>query len=617
MTGIPLVALVGNPNAGKSALFNALTGARQKVGNYPGVTVERHSGRLALADGRPVELVDLPGAYSLDPSSPDERVTRDVVTGTQDGERLPDALIVVVDAANLDNHLRFTLQLIALGLPVVVALNMIDMAERDGLKLDPMVLERELGVPVVPTVAVRRRGLDDLKARLSGLVGGPVRLRASTGHVDDDIVTLQRRARALSAAATVAETPARRWTHMLDAVLLHPVSGPILLLTILFVMFQAVFSWSAAPMEAITAGFAALQGWIGDTLPAGFLRSFLSDGVIAGVGAVIVFLPQILILFTFILVLEASGYMVRAAFLMDRLMAGVGLSGRAFIPLLSSFACAVPGIMATRTIDDEKDRLTTILIAPLMTCSARLPVYTLIIGALIPNSRVAPLIGLQGLVMFALYVLGIVAAFVAALVLRNTVTKGPSSGFMMEMPKYQWPRLKDVALGLWTRAMIFLKRAGTTIAATVALLWILSSYPVAGPGQKQSEVSIAGHIASGIEVVVKPIGFNHDIALSLLPAMAAREAAVGAMATVYAIDNPDDDRSKDKLAENLRGRWSLPTALAFLMWFVFAPQCISTIAVTRRETNGWKWPAFMVGYLFAAAYIMAGITYWLAVAVGL
>ncbi|MDB5709785.1 MAG: iron transporter FeoB, partial [Sphingomonas bacterium] len=384
-----------------------------------------------------------------------------------------------------------------------------------------------------------------------------------------------------------------------------------------FVMFQAVFAWSQVPVDWIASLFASLQNWVSAELPAGFVRSFLSDGVIAGVGAVIVFLPQILILFAFILVLEASGYMVRAAFLMDRLMAGVGLSGRAFIPLLSSFACAVPGIMATRTIDDEKDRLTTILIAPLMTCSARLPVYTLIIGALIPNTRIAPLIGLQGLVMFALYVLGIIAAFVAALVLRNTVTKGPSSGFMMEMPKYQWPRLGDVALGLWSRAVIFLKRAGTTIAATVAILWVLASYPVAQPGQKQSEVSIAGHIASGIEVVVKPIGFNHDIALSLLPAMAAREAAVGAMATVYAIDNPDDEAGKGKLAENLRGRWSLPTALAFLMWFVFAPQCISTIAVTRRETNGWKWPAFMVGYLFAAAYIMAGITYWLAVAVGL
>ena len=618
MSILPLVALVGNPNAGKSALFNALTGARQKVGNYPGVTVERHSGRLALDDGRPIELVDLPGAYSLDPSSPDERVTRDVVTGAQAGERLPDAIVVVIDASNLDNHLRFTLQLIALGLPVVIALNMIDLAERDGLTLDARVLERELGVPVVPTVAVRRRGLDDLKAQLSGiLVGGAMRVRANKGHTHEDMATLQRRARALSIAATVAETPGRRWTHMMDAVALHPVSGPVLLLALLFVMFQAVFAWSEAPIGWIETLFAAMSDGVTAALPDGFVRSFLTDGVIAGVGAVIVFLPQILILFAFILVLEASGYMVRAAFMMDRVMAGVGLSGRAFIPLLSSFACAVPGIMATRTIDDEKDRLTTILIAPLMTCSARLPVYTLVIGALIPNTRVLPLVGLQGLVMFGLYVLGIVSAYVAALVLRRTVTAGPSSGFMMEMPKYQWPRLGDVAIGLWSRALIFLKRAGTTIAVTVALLWVLASYPVAPAGVRQSEYSIAGRIASGIEVVVAPIGFNHDIALALLPAMAAREAAVGAIATVYAIDNPDDAAGQGKLSENLRGRWSLPTALAFLMWFVFAPQCISTIAVTRRETNGWKWPAFMVGYLFALAYIAAGATYWAAVGLGL
>jgi len=619
MTTLPLVALVGNPNAGKSALFNALTGARQKVGNYPGVTVERHSGRLALNDGRPIELVDLPGAYSLDPSSPDERVTRDVMMGRQAGERLPDAIVIVVDASNLDNHLRFALQLIALGLPVVVALNMIDLAERDGLTLDAAMLERELGVPVVPTVAVRKRGLEELKARMSSTIGSGngVRLRPNEGHVGEDIVTLQRRARALSIKATVAETTGRRWTHLLDAIALHPVSGPLLLLGLLFVMFQAVFAWSQAPIGWIESGFALLTDTVNGALPDGFVRSFLTDGLIAGVGAVIVFLPQILILFTFILVLEATGYMVRAAFMMDRLMAGVGLSGRAFIPLLSSFACAVPGIMATRTIDDEKDRLTTILIAPLMTCSARLPVYTLIIGALIPNTRVLPFVGLQGLVMFALYVLGIVSAYVAALVLRRTVTAGPSSGFMMEMPKYQWPRLNDVAIGLWSRALIFLKRAGTTIALTVALLWVLASYPVAPAGQRQSEYSIAGRIASGIELVVKPIGFNHDIALSLLPAMAAREAAVGAMATVYAIDNPEEPAGEGKLAQNLRGRWSLPTALAFLMWFVFAPQCISTIAVTRRETNGWKWPMFMVGYLFALAYIAAGATYWAAIAIGL
>jgi len=620
MSSIPLVALVGNPNAGKSALFNALTGARQKVGNYPGVTVERHSGRLSLDDGRPVELIDLPGAYSLEPSSPDERVTRDVVTGRGGIERLPDALVVVIDAANLDNHLRFTLQLIALGLPVVVALNMVDLAARDGLTLDPAVLERELGVPVIPTVAVRKRGLDELRQAMTARIeAGPTKLRASDGSIAEDIVTLQRRARAIATAATVSETAVRRWTHALDAVALNPVAGPILLLAILFLMFQAVFSWATVPMDLIDAGFTALQGAVTEALPPSLLRSLIADGVIAGVGAVVVFLPLILILFLFILVLEASGYMVRAAFLLDRLMARAGLSGRAFIPLLSSFACAVPGIMATRTIDDEKDRLTTILIAPLMTCSARLPVYTLVIGALIPNTRVLPFVGLQGLVMFSLYVLGIVGAFVAALVLRLTVTKGASSGFMMEMPKYQWPQVRDIALGLWTRALIFLKRAGTIILFSTLLLWALLSFPKPPQGSDVSPVdySVAGRIANGIAPAFAPIGFNRDITLALIPAMAAREVAVAAIGTVYAIDDPQSATGSRAMVDNLKGRWSLPTALAFLMWFVFAPQCISTIAITRRETNGWKWPAFMVGYLFAAAYIMAGITYWLAVWAGL
>ena len=623
MNAAPLVALVGNPNAGKSALFNALTGARQKVGNYPGVTVERHSGRLSLDDGRPVELVDLPGTYSLDPGSADERVTCDVVTGRGGFERVPDAMVVVVDAANLDNHLRFALQLIALGLPVVVALNMVDLAERDGLTLDPAVLERELGVPVIPTVAVRKRGLDQLRAALTGIVGGTTARRPyrvpDIAAVEEDIVTLQRRARGIAQAAVIAESPGRRWNHWLDAVALHPVAGPVLLLGLLFVMFQAVFAWSEAPIGWIEAGFAALEGWVSATLPDGFVRSLISDGLIAGVGAVIVFLPQILILFLFILVLEATGYMVRAAFLMDRMMARVGLSGRAFIPLLSSFACAVPGIMATRTIDDEKDRLTTILIAPLMTCSARLPVYTIIIAAFIPDRPVWGWVGLQGLVLLGLYVLGIVGAFVAALALRRTVTKGASSGFMMEMPKYQWPQWRDIALGLWGRTEIFLKRAGTIIALTTIVLWALLSFPKPpeGSGISPVDYSVAGRIANGLEVVVRPIGFNRDIALALIPAMAAREVAVAAIGTVYAIDDPDAEGGQKAITENLRARWSLPTALAFLMWFVFAPQCISTIAVTRRETNGWKWPAFMVGYLFAAAYIMAGITYWLAVAVGL
>jgi ferrous iron transport protein B len=614
MTTGALIAVVGNPNAGKSALFNALTGARQKVGNYPGVTVERHVGQLTLPSG-PAEIIDLPGAYGLDPSSPDEQVTRDVLLGRQAGERLPDAILIVLDASNLDNHLRFALQLIALGRPTVVALNMIDLAKRDGLEIDAGRLEAELGVPVVATVAVRKRGLDELRQCLDGVIGSQ---RAVPG--DDlppfDPLQLQLRAREVAQVAILSETPVRRWTHRLDSLFLHPVAGFLILVAVLFVMFQAVFAWSAVPADWLEAAVMNLGNAIGAALPDGVLRSLVIDGVFGGVGAVLVFLPQIIILFLFILVLESTGYMVRAAFLMDRLMSSAGLSGRAFIPLLSSFACAVPGIMATRTIDNEKDRLTTILVAPLMTCSARLPVYTLIIGAFIPARSVGPGIGLQGLVLFILYIAGIVGALVAALVIRRTKVKGSGGMFMMELPKYQMPRIKDVAIGLWQRAWIFLKRAGTIILTTTIILWALASFPQAGPGQKQSEVSIAGHIADGIEVLVKPIGFNHDIALALLPTMAAREVAVSAIGTVYALDAEKEDELKT-LEQRLAGRWSLATALAFLAWFVFAPQCISTIAITRRETNGWRWPLFMVGYLFALAYIAAGITYWTAVAFGL
>ncbi|USI73366.1 ferrous iron transporter B [Sphingomonas morindae] len=620
MNAAPMVALVGNPNAGKSALFNALTGARQKVGNYPGVTVERKAGRMSLADGRPVELIDLPGTYSLEPASPDERVTRDVVLGRQEGERLPAALVIVVDAGNLDNHLRFALQLIDLDLPIVVALNMIDMAERDGLRIDADRLAAELGVPVVATVAVRKRGIEALKAAIgtlameSGRRAGGVRTPPPS-----DLAALQKRARAIARAATHETSGARRRSQQIDAVALHPLFGPLLLAAILFVVFQAVFAWAQAPMDAIDAGFAALGSWVDTHLPPGFVRDLLSQGVIKGVGAVIVFLPQILILFGFILLLEASGYMVRAAFMMDRLMARVGLSGRAFIPLLSSFACAVPGIMATRTIDDPKDRLTTILIAPLTTCSARLPVYTLIIGAFIPARAVLPGIGLQGLVLFALYAAGVAGALVAALILRRTVTRGPSPGFLMEMPRYQLPSVRDLGIGLWTRATIFLKRAGTIILASNVALWVLASYPQAPAGMKQSEYSIAGRIASAIELVVRPIGFNHEIALALPPAMAAREVAVSALATVYAIDadSTDETRTDAALGVRMQASWPLPTALAFLAWFVFAPQCLSTIAVTRRETNGWRWPAFMVAYLFCLAYLAAGATFWLATALGL
>lgn len=618
----PVIALVGNPNAGKTAMFNAFTGARQKVGNYPGVTVERHAGKIMMGDGRPAELIDLPGTYSLTPHSPDEAVTRDVLLGRQLGEQKPDVILAVVDAGNLDNHLRFILELKSLGLPIVLALNMVDLARRDGLEIDIAALSEQLGIRVAPTIAVRRHGLDRLRDLLAEV--------APAAHVENaadearklpalDIRALQKQARAIADAVTTETDKRRSITRRIDNVALHPVVGPLLLAGILFLMFQAVFAWAAAPVEMIETLISALHDAIQNLLPAGFLRDLILEGVIAGVGSVIVFLPQILILFSFILLLEASGYMVRAAFLMDRLMGRAGLSGRAFIPLLSSFACAVPGIMATRTMAEPRDRLTTILIAPLMTCSARLPVYAVIIAAFIPANSVGPGIGLQGLVLFTLYIVGILAAFIVALVLRRTVTKGPDQGFLMEMPKYQMPVMRDFLLGLWQRAEVFLKRAGTIILTSTVILWLLLSFPKppagADPAIPAVDYSIAANVADGLAVVLKPIGFDRDIALALIPAMAAREVAVSALATVYAIESDGGD--EHSLVERLRGKWPLPTALAFLAWFVFAPQCISTIAVVRRETNGWKWPGFLLAYLFALAYVAAGITYWSATAFGL
>lgn len=614
MTRHRTAALVGNPNSGKSALFNALTGARQKIANYPGVTVERKAGRLILPSGEPVELLDLPGAYSFDAASPDELVTRKVVHGEFAGEALPEVLVLVLDAANLEQHLVFAQEVLELGRPTVVALNMVDMAERDGLTLDPAALAEALGVPVIPTVAVRRRGIAELSAAIA-----VAETRAEQPPHPNQHLTLPERrlaARMMAKGATLAKTARHTLANGLDRLLLDPWAGPLILFLILFVMFQAVFAWATPFADALEGGIGLASEAVTTAMPAGLVRDFLTQGVLAGVGSVVVFLPQIVILFAFILVMEASGYMARAAFLMDRLMAGVGLSGKSFIPLLSSFACAIPGIMATRSIPDHKDRLTTILIAPLMTCSARLPVYAVIIAAFIPATSVGPGIGLQGLVLFALYLAGILGAMAAALILRGTVTKGSASGFIMELPRYQLPRLKDLLIGLWQRAWVFLRRAGTIIFMVTIVLWVLLSFPRAEPGQRQLDASFAGAIADTLHPVLQPIGFNREMSLALVPAMAAREVAVSALATTYAIDAEDEAVQAQGLTERLSSAWTLPMALSFLAWFVFAPQCLSTIAVARRETNGWKWPAFMVGYLFALAYLFAGITYWSATALG-
>jgi ferrous iron transport protein B len=611
-----VAALVGNPNAGKSALFNALTGARQKIANYPGVTVERKAGRLLLPSGEPVELVDLPGSYGIDATSPDEEVTRKVIMGEQEGQAKPDVIVLVLDSSNLEQHLVFAQEVIELGRPTVVALNMVDLAERDGLTLDPAALQTALGVPVIPTVAVRRRGLTELAAAI-----GEARERPEAAHpAPRPHVTLPERrmlAHQMAQGAILSETAKHRIHARMDKLLLHPWAGPPILFALLFVVFQAVFSWATPFADGIEALVGALGDFAKATLPESLARDLLTEGVIAGVGSVVVFLPQIVILFFFILVMEATGYMARAAFLMDRMMAGVGLSGRSFIPLLSSFACAIPGIMATRSITDPKDRLTTILIAPMMTCSARLPVYAVIIAAFIPNRAVGPGVGLQGLVLFCLYVAGILGAMLVALVLRRSVTKGAASGFIMELPKYQLPTVKDLALGLWQRAWIFLRRAGTMIFTVTIALWILLNFPRAEPGQDQINASVAGTLANGLSVVLEPIGFNRDMSLAIIPAMAAREVAVSSLATTYAVGAEDEEQAALDLGEQLKSRWTLPMALAFLAWFVFAPQCLSTIAVARRETNGWKWPAFMLAYLFLLAYAAAGITFWAATAAGL
>ena len=613
-----VIALVGNPNAGKSALFNALTGARQKIANYPGVTVERKAGRVSLPNGASAELLDLPGSYALEETtSPDEEVSRQVVMGELAGQPQPDVLVLVLDAANLEQHLVFAQEVIALGRPTVVALNMVDLAQRDGLVIDPAALSHALGVPVVPTVAVRRRGLDELMAAIGTIE------RSDAAQHDERLsghLTLPERrlaARNIAKAAILSESGVHRLHAGLDKVLLHPWLGPVILFGLLFVVFQAVFAWADPFIGVIEGATEAVAGWLGGNMTAGFLRDFLTEGVIAGVGSVVVFLPQIVILFAFILIMEATGYMARAAFLMDRLMARVGLSGRSFIPLLSSFACAIPGIMATRSIADPRDRLTTILIAPLMTCSARLPVYAVIIAAVIPARSVGMGIGLQGLVLFALYLAGIIGAMVVALVLRRSVTKGQASGFIMELPRYQLPRLTDVLIGLWQRAWVFLRRAGTIIFAATVIIWLLLTFPRAEPGENQLDASAAGQIANVMQPAFAPIGFNREMTLALVPAMAAREVAVASLATTYAVDSDDEAQTEAALRDQIASRWSLPTALAFLAWFVFAPQCLSTIAVAKRETNGWKWPSFMLAYLFALAYVFAGITYWIALSLGL
>ena len=618
-TVAPVIALVGNPNCGKTALFNALTGGRQKVANYPGVTVEKKVGRLTTPAGRVLQIVDLPGTYSLRARSPDEEITRDVVLGRLKSDVNPDLIVCVADASNLRLALRLALELKRVGRPVMLSLNMMDIARKRGVEIDVERLSRELGVPVVQSVAVRRGGTDALLGEIDRLLEDLPVASAADWHAPDagELRVSQREADRVLRAAVQSSGERDRGTAAVDAVLLHPVAGLVILLVLLFVMFQAVFAWARPLMDLIQEGFA----WLGTMVAASplpdLLKSFFKDGLISGVGSVIVFLPQIVILFFFILVLEDLGYMARAAFLMDRIMGGAGLHGRAFIPLLSSFACAIPGIMSTRVIDDRRDRLTTILVAPLMTCSARIPVYTLIIGAFIPDREVWGFIGLQGLVMFGLYASGIAGALAVSFVIKRVFWHGePGEPFMLELPDYKLPRLKSLAIGLWTRATIFLKRAGTTILSMMVLIWLLASFPQPPEGATEPAISysLAAMIGSLLQPLTEPLGFNWQINVALIPGMAAREVAVGALGTIYAIDGGEG--AADKIGQAIAGQWSLATALALLAWYVFAPQCASTLAVIRRETGSWKWMWVTFGYMLVLAYAAALVTNQIARALG-
>jgi ferrous iron transport protein B len=612
----PLIALLGNPNCGKTALFNRLTGARQKVANYAGVTIERKEGSFTSPAGRSYRLLDLPGAYSLSAHTPDEAITRDVVAGLRAGEQAPDAIVCVVNATNLRLNLRLVLEVKRLGLPMVLALNMVDVAKKRGIVIDVDKLAEELQMPVVETVAVQSGGEKSLLRALDLMPDEAPRKSNALSAIDAvSVEDTQREVRRILDACTSHANDTGNLTEKIDQVVLHPVIGPILLAALMFLVFQAVFSWAALPMEMIKGGVDAVGHWLGGHMADGMLRSLLVEGILGGVGSVLVFLPQILILFFFILALEDCGYLPRAAFLLDRLMGGVGLSGRAFIPLLSSFACAIPGIMAARTIQNPRDRLVTIMIAPLMTCSARLPVYALIIAAFIPEREVYGFISLQGLVLFILYFAGVASAMLVAWFIKRTMGANAQQPLMLELPSYHWPHLRNLALGLWERARIFLSRVGTIILTLMVLLWFLSSFPGAPEGATHPPIyySMAGLLGRALEVVFAPIGFGWQICIALVPGLAAREVAVGALGTVYALSQTGEALATS-LTPIIAHSWSLPTALSLLAWYVFAPQCMSTLSVVKRETASWRYPLIMAGYMFSLAYVASFITYRVALA---
>jgi ferrous iron transport protein B len=682
----PVYALVGNPNCGKSTLFNALTGLKQKVGNYPGVTVEKKVGTAYSQHGQPITVIDLPGAYSLAARSPDEAVTRDVLLGRRADTALPDRILCIVDASNLERNLYLVHQILDLGRPVIVVLNMMDLAATAGLQVHPERLEEALGVPVIPCEAVHGKGLIDLKLAMSRADlplskhawDVPARIAPAVAELQSSLTAhdgkppLIARAEALllltdqdsvrvagstplhARTAEVLKIWQQRWSadgtdwagtlvnsrydvigriagevvtpaavdagpsvsDRIDAFATHPVWGWLTLGGIMAALFLSIFTLAEYPMGLIEDGLAALADQVKAAMPEGDLRDLITDGAIAGVGGVVVFLPQILILFFFIGLLESTGYMARAAFIMDRLMSRVGLNGKSFIPLLSSYACAIPGIMATRTIEDQKDRLVTILVAPLMSCSARLPVYLLMIAALVPGDQVP--VGTKIGIMLLMYALGTFGAFGFAWLFKRTLLKGEPPLMIMELPPYRLPGFKDVALHMLERAWIFLRRAGTVILGISIVLWFLSAYPKAPDGatpQQQLAQSFAGRAGHALEPAIKPLGFDWQIGIGLISSFAAREVFVSTMGVVFNAEASDEDTAPLRQAL-LAAKWPdgrpLFTPLVcftLMIFYVFAMQCISTIAIVRRETNSWRWPLFQLGYMTGFAWLLSFVVF--------